>query len=737
MLKGIAKKGSRNVSNNYANPNSNSVDNKLSGVASSTTKVKYTRDAPASRGILHAHKWAMWYQEQVKARVELHDAFNDLPLSARFLLPFIYIISVIHSIFTAAAESIRNIFAWITSKTSEPPSFTDLKSIPSKGGTIEDINQEYYNEDINQEDYNEDYTNQEDMIGGMRFTRTRKAAKAVYNTGLFSIMYIPAILTLAIVIFLIIFLVWRTIQTVIAWITFDYLLLPDIPISFSRPTTQLVYSIFFVITSIFLIFFLLFARGTKMKTELDIIQIGKELLQSVYIIWPLSVLLIGSAIAKAFYKMACGRDKTNLLNFAKLVESSVILALAILVLIKVVLLIRPFRCTAGKIPGISTMIDELSDMVSRVMNFGIIYAALRVITLFIEDIVSDKLVFFIAKMSKNVESPPVECNEEANVDETQSKAGNTMETIYMYVIGAIVWIILIVILVIQLPHPWMGACRNINNAIGRVLLNLGYWLTVIIGAESYKKACEDRVPATSLTNKLPQQSNMPDVTGKISNMASVTGKISNMANQITEARNEEVNANMDKNKILLGLKSPPPPPPPPPSDQEVQERIKANMTSTLTNEAHDDYVTTRTKEKMRREAQAEAQAQQRRNDYDKDERIQIQDRERGAAEDAARAEGKRALLAEQQAQAQAQAQANKSSDQKPPGKTGTVNLEPLPNGSQPLGIERSNPFGTRQPLLPIPTGRGKAPSPTAPTSTPAVVDTRTKAQLKEHNSLSA
>jgi hypothetical protein len=441
-----------------------------------------------------------------------------------------------------------------------------------------------------------------------------------------------------------------------------------------------------------------------MKTELDIIQIGKELIQSVYIIWPLSVLIIGSAIAKAFYKMACGRDKTNLLKFAKLVESSVILALAILVLIKVVLLIRPFRCPAGKIPGVSTMIDDLSDMVSRVMNFGIIYAALRVITLFIEDIVSDKLVFFIAKMSKNVESPPVECNEEANVDETQSKVGGTMETIYMYVTGAIVWIILIVILVIQLPHPWMGHCRNINNAIGRALLTLGRGLTFMIGAQLYTKACEKRVPATSLTDKLPQQSNTP----------SVTGNISNMANKITQARNEEVNANMDKNKILLGLKSPP-----------ISEASMAD--------AKDARIQAEDRKKGdaedARRAERRRAAQQRRDDYDKDQRIQDQDRERGAAQDAARAEGRRALLAEQQA--------NNSSDQKPSGKTGTVKLEPLPNGSQPLGIERSNPFGTGQPLVPIPTGRGKALSPTAPTSTPAVVDTRTKAQLKEDNTLSA
>ena len=590
------------------------------------------------------------YSNIVQAHTEVvlqtTSGFDDMSPFNRFVRILTAICLSIHTFFKLIWETLEGLYKKIKEyyrkKVKKPtngidkPGFTDLNT--AVGGTTEDINQEDYNED-----YNEDYTNQKDMIGGL----LSKSDNPSYNAPLFSITYIPAILTLAIVIFLIIFIVWRTIQTVVAWITFDTVLLPDIPISFSRPTTQLVYSIFFVITSIFLIFFLLFARGTKMKTELDIIQIAKELVQAVYILWPLSVLLIGSAIAKAFYKMACGRDKTNLLNFAKLVESSVILTLGIVVLIKIVLLIRPFRCSAAKIPGISTILDSLSNMVSKIINFGIIYAALRVITLFIEDIVSDKLVFFIAQMSKNVESPPVECNEEANVDETQSKVGKTMETIYMYLTGLIVMLILIFILVIQLPHPWMGSFISMNKNIGKGLVKLGHYSTKYISEAAHKKACgaaEAKIGSKPLgfAGKL---------SNTIDNLKLPEGK---MVNQITKVTNKEVNANIDKNKILLGLKSPPPPPPPPPSDQEVQERIKANMTSTLTNEAHDDYVTTRTKEKMRREAQAEAQAQQRRKDDGKEALSQLEDKKRGDAENAARAEGRRALLAEQQAQARVQ-----------------------------------------------------------------------------------
>ena len=200
---------------------------------------------------------------------------------------------------------------------------------------------------------------------------------------------------------------------------------------------------------------------------------------------------------------------------------------------------------------------------------------------------------------------------------------------------------------------------------------------------------------------------------------------------------------MEKNKISLGLKSPPI------SEAsmadakdariQAEDRKKGAAQDALRTEGR-RAAEAEGRRAAEAEAQARAQAQKRRNDYDKDQQLQDKDRERGAAEDALRAERRRAAEAEARA-AQAQAQANKSSDQITPGKPGTVILEPLPKGSQPLGIQTSNPFGTVEPLLPIPTGRGKAPSLTAPsltassltapTSTTAVVDTRTEAQLKE------
>jgi hypothetical protein len=334
-------------------------------------------------------------------------------------------------------------------------------------------------------------------------------------------------------------------------------------------------------------------------------------------------------------------------------------------------------------------------MVSRIINFCIIYAALRVITLFIEDIVSDKLVFFIAKMSKNVESPPVECNEEANVDETQSKVGGTMETIYMYVTGAIVWIILIIILVIQLPHPWMGACRNINNTIGKILLNSGFYLTINIGAEAYKKACGDVQKNMGLSSP----GFVDNLSKKITEFKLPEGNMANnitkVANNITKVANEAYSANMEKNKISLGLKTPPI------SKVTMAEQKNARIQAEDKKKgAAQDALRAEGRRAAEAEAQAEAQAQKRRNDYDKDQQIQDKDRERGAAEDALRAERRRAAEAEARA-AQAQAQANKSSDQITSGNPGRVTLERLPKGLQPSNIGTPNLFGTKTPLPPI------------------------------------
>jgi hypothetical protein len=314
----------------------------------------------------------------------------------------------------------------------------------------------------------------------------------------------------------------------------------------------------------------------------------------------------------------------------------------------------------------------------------------------------------------------------------------------MYVTGAIVWIILIIILVIQLPHPWMGACRNINNTIGKILLNSGFYLTINIGAEAYKKACGDVQKNMGLSS--------PGFVDKLSEkIDKFTLPEGTRANNITTLANEAYSANMDKNKILLGLKSPPI------SKVTMAEQKNARIQAEDKKKgAAQDALRAEGRRAAEAEAQAEAQAQKRRNDYDKDQQIQDKDRERGAAEDALRAERRRAAEAEARA-AQAQAQANKSSDQITSGNPGRVTLERLPKGLQPRGIETSKLFGPAEPLLPIPIGRGKAqsltaprrkapsltapsltaPSPTAHTSTPVVADTITEAQRNADNSLSA
>ena len=224
-----------------------------------------------------------------------------------------------------------------------------------------------------------------DMLGKASGKFKSNNNKVTYNKPLHATNVLPGILTGLIVIFLIIFLTWVSIQAFLKWISFGYIELPDLPISFDKKTTQIIYSIFFVITSIYLIFYLLIDYLPRIKDELDVIQIFKQLVGSLYILWPIAVIVIGSVIAKAFYKMACGQNKTNLMNFAKFVESSLLFVLGICVLVMVILLIRPIKWILLKIPGLCNIIEKLKSYTAIIIKFIVIYILLRLITLIVED----------------------------------------------------------------------------------------------------------------------------------------------------------------------------------------------------------------------------------------------------------------------------------------------------------------------------------------------------------------
>ena len=328
----------------------------------------------------------------------------------------------------------------------------------------------------------EDFSDLKNMKGGVGSSGVR------WPKALFALSIFPNVFTLILVICLIILLVWVIIQTFIRWITFGRVKLPDIPIAVDRKITQIAYSIFFVILSCYLMFYLLLDYLLNIKHELDIIQILKQFIASAYILWPIAALIIGSAIAKAFYKMACKGAKTNILNFAKIVESTALFIFGIALAIKIVLLIRPLTKMLKRGPKIiTTMLNYVSTRLSIIMKAIVIYILLRMVTLFIEDVISNNIVFFVSKLSKNIESPPVNCNAEEKKLKKESEIGAVMIKVYRYIAMFLILIFIVFIVIIQCPHPWMGSFINLNNNIGLMIKRMLNVLTKYIGENDYGK----------------------------------------------------------------------------------------------------------------------------------------------------------------------------------------------------------------------------------------------------------
>ena len=378
--------------------------------------------------------------------------------------------------------------------------------------------------------------------------------KITYNKPLHSTNVILGVFTGLIVIFLIIFLTWVLIQTFFSWISGDTIKLPDIPVTFEKKTTQAVYSGFFMITSIYLVFYLTIDYLPRIKHELDIVQIFKQLIGSLYILWPIAVIVVGSSIAKAFYKMSCGQNKPNLLNFAKIVESSLLFLLGICVLIIVILLIRPIKWILLKIPGLCNIIEKLKEYTAIIIKFIIIYILLRLIILIVEDIASDKVIFFISSLNKKIEPPPVDCNIPNPKKKSEKEA--LMEKIYMYVTSIIVILLLIFIIVLQVPHPFMGTTKKIDFSVGLLLKNLTLRTTNLISENnSETERCYSFGSGNKAGNKSGMFSNMKskfsgimgDKAGELTNM---TGKLGDMKSKMTGIMGDKAGNNAGMASML-------------------------------------------------------------------------------------------------------------------------------------------------------------------------------------------
>jgi hypothetical protein len=321
---------------------------------------------------------------------------------------------------------------------------------------------------------------------------TKSKYKPNFST-VFIITYIPALFTLFAFIFLIIFLLWVIIMGLLNRFLGDKYAVPNI--KFNKKTTQTIYSIFFAITSLLLMFYLFIDYFSRIGKELDVVQIFKQVVGASYILWPMAVLIIGSGIAKAFYKISCNGSKPNLPSWAKIVESSALYILGICVLFTVLFLLKPTVYLYNKTPWlIKTSFDKIKTVVAVTLKLMIIYIVLRLVTIMLEDVISNKLVFFISKLDKDVEAPPVNCNaEEEEKNAKQSEVAMILEEIYMYITGIIVCIIIIFIIIVQTPHPYVAKTSKINNRFGKLIVKLAYYLTkYILENKDTNKDCNEK-----------------------------------------------------------------------------------------------------------------------------------------------------------------------------------------------------------------------------------------------------
>jgi len=136
----------------------------------------------------------------------------------------------------------------------------------------------------------------------------------------------------------------------------------------------------------------------------------------------------------------------------------------------------------------------------------------------VEDFFSDKLVFFISILNKKIESPPVDCNAAEKKGKKPSEMDLFMEKVYNYIIGIIVCILIVFIIVLQVPHPYIATTKKIDFAIGLALKNLTVRITNLISANN----CDtDRCISFGMGNISGNKSGM--FSGMASNFSGIMG----------------------------------------------------------------------------------------------------------------------------------------------------------------------------------------------------------------------
>ena len=281
----------------------------------------------------------------------------------------------------------------------------------------------------------------------------------------------PGLLTLVIVICLLAFLLWVLIQAIFKWISVGAINVPDLPFTLNTKVTQYIYSVFYLVTSAYLLcfifasYFINLTQDTENSSKnLDIFEICNRVIKSLYILWPVSIIAIGSAIAKAFYKLSCEEKNTNINSWAKIVDSFVVLTFVLSVILIIILKSGNFLWNLIRPLFTNNTIDKFLKILETLFNFDIIYFVLRLIILMYEEFASNNLAFLLGLMGN--ESSPINCNNDDSCDTTNFK-----ETFSNIITGIILWTLTIIVIVIQmLPKPEVQFVKEKITYIIKVML---------------------------------------------------------------------------------------------------------------------------------------------------------------------------------------------------------------------------------------------------------------------------
>ena len=334
---------------------------------------------------------------------------------------------------------------------------------------------------------------------------------------------IPGVLTLIGWIFLIIVMLWYYLRIIFTYMSID---IGELTFLYDKKTLQIIYSVFYLLVSFFLLFFLILHNISSSldstsppKAELDMIDLGFYTIGSIHVLWSVTVIIIGSAIAKAFYKISCNGNNTNTNIFAKSVDSSVINILIITSIILILFKIPALKWGIDKYQAGST--DSITIYFKDAFNILLVYIILRLITLMFEEFAANNLVHLISSANPKIESPIKSYCFEEGIEETKEAA--LYEKIFQIGIGIVLWLILFAITIITVPP--IPQLMDLRTNIYKRMANLLRMLTRKISGIITTKTVPIDTTKTSKTSPGSSKQNFMDTRSIASGLATKLGSV--------------------------------------------------------------------------------------------------------------------------------------------------------------------------------------------------------------------